>query len=187
MTSAKWTSWTRHLGATEIHGHANACIIARTAGDIGAEAHAEVDFVVHAHTANLRAGGASVLPTVASEEVLLHEHSQARLSSSIVRSSVQAASNSTSILRQKVICQQTLRTPVKPEVKNLHGHTARDAVAPHVRPDAGHAMKGSSPVQHSKVEEMHKSEGSTKRRKCGEAGWLCSSTSGKTAASRGWQ
>ena len=130
MTSAKWTSWTRHLGATEIHGHANACIIARTAGDIGAEAHAEVDFVVHAHTANLRAGGASVLPTVASEEVLLHEHSQARLSSSIVRSSVQAASNSTSILRQKVICQQTLRTPVKPEVKNLHGHTARDAVAP---------------------------------------------------------
>ena len=61
MTSAEGTSWARHFGATEIHGQANTCIVARTAGDIGAEAHAEIDFVVHAHTANLRALGKSVL------------------------------------------------------------------------------------------------------------------------------
>ena len=106
MTSAEGTSWARHFGATEIHGQANTCIVARTAGDIGAEAHAEIDFVVHAHTANLRAGGANVLPTVALEEGLLHEHSQARQNSSIVRSGAQAASNSASIRTQKVIRQQ---------------------------------------------------------------------------------
>ena len=39
MTSAEGTSWARHFGATEIHGQANTCIVARTAGDIGAEAH----------------------------------------------------------------------------------------------------------------------------------------------------
>ena len=141
MTSAEGTSWARHFGATEN---------LRTGQQVRSVG---VDNKVN-RSVRLCADGANVLPTAALEEGLLHEHSQARQSSSIVRSGAWAASNSASIRTQKVLCQQTLRAPVKLEMDNLHGHTARHTVAPHSRPDAGHAIKGSSPVQHSKGQDM---------------------------------